>query len=177
MIKNTQTVYEVDTLRLLIPERVDFIPEDSGLLTLKYEGEEYNRVTLTRLVPFDSSDEYISAAYKNDRDEWKEIGVIKDINALPEQQKKVVADFLDFKYYIPVITKIKKITDNRMGYLFLDAVTTAGEKRIAVNDWWHNFRMIQNKMISVTDADGNRYLIPEISKMDKASIKKLQLFI
>ncbi len=177
MKQNTTAIYEVDTLRLLEPNKVELIPEDSGLLTLRYDGEEYVRVTLTRLVPFVSGHEYISASYKTDRDEWKEIGVIKNIRELPDKQKSIAAEFLSFKYYIPVITKIKKITDNRMGYLFMDAETTAGDKRIAVNDWWHNFRMIQNKMISVTDADGNRYLIPEISKMDKASIKKLQLFI
>ncbi|MCH5324015.1 MAG: DUF1854 domain-containing protein [Eubacterium sp.] len=177
MKQNTETVYEIDTLKLLDPKTVEFIPEASGLLTLKYEGEEWNRVTLTRLVPFDSTDEYVSATYKNEREEWKEIGVLKNVSDLPDDQRQIVEEFLNFKYYIPIITKIKKITDNRMGYLFLQAETTAGEKRIAVNDWWHNFRMIQNKMISVTDADGNRYLIPEISKMDKASIKKLQLFI
>ncbi len=177
MKQNTETIYEVDTLKLLEPDKLELIPEDSGLLTLRYEGEEWHRVTLTRLVPFISGTQYISASYKNDREEWKEIGVIKDTDALSVQQRKTAEEFLDFKYYIPIITRIKKITDNRMGYLFLEAETTAGDKRIAVNDWWHNFRMIQNKMISVTDADGNRYIIPEISKMDKASIKRLQLFI
>ena len=64
-----------------------------------------------------------------------------------------------------------------MGYLFLEAQTSAGEKKIAVNDWWHNFRLLQNKMLTVTDADGNRYRIRDVDRLDKASMKRLQLFI
>ena len=32
-------------------------------------------------------------------------------------------------------------------------------------------------MLAVTDADGNRYSVPDVDRLDKASIKKLQLFI
>lgn len=91
--------------------------------------------------------------------------------------RKTADDYLKLKYYIPEIKKIHRITDNQMGYLFLEADTTAGEKKIAVYDWWHNFRVIHGKMLAVTDADGNRYSVPDVDRLDKASIKKLQLFI
>ncbi len=177
MKQNTETIYEVDTLNILSPKDVILETSESGFLNYKNGDKTVERVNLTRLVPYISEDKYISVTYKNENEEWKEIGVIEDINDLPDDIQAVAREFLRLKYYIPVITKINKITDNRMGYLFLEAETTAGEKKIAVNDWWHNFRMIQNTMLSVTDADGNRYTIPEVSKLDKASIKKLQLFI
>ncbi len=177
MKQNTQTVYEVDTLNLLPPDGIILKREESGFLSLEYNSEHFDRVSLTRLIPYIDEGKYISVSYKNEENEWKEIGVIKDINELPESTKAIVTEFLGFKYYIPIITKINKITDNQMGYLFLEAETTAGEKKIAVNDWWHNFRMIQNRMLSVTDADGNRYCVPEVEKLDKASVKRLQLFI
>lgn len=177
MKQNTQTVYEVDTLNILPSDGIVLKCEESGFLSLEYNSERYERVSLTRLIPYIDEDKYISVSYNNEENEWKEIGVIKDINELPESIRAVVTEFLSFKYYIPIITKINKITDNQMGYLFLEAETTAGEKKIAVNDWWHNFRMIQNKMLSVTDADGNRYCVPEVEKLDRASVKRLQLFI
>ena len=69
--------------------------------------------------------------------------------------KKTADDYLKLKYYIPEIKKIHRITDNQMGYLFLEADTTAGEKKIAVYDWWHNFRVTRKDVASaVTDADG-----------------------
>ncbi len=177
MIQNTQSVFDVDTLKILSPAEIIFETSDSGFLTYKCGEEAVERVNLTRLIPFISEDKYISVTYKNENEEWKEIGVIEDINSLSDSIQEIVREFLRVKYYIPVITKINRITDNRMGYLFLEAETTAGEKKIAVNDWWHNFRMIQNTMLSVTDADGNRYTVPDISRLDKASVKKLQLFI
>lgn len=150
---------------------------ESGYLEFSYDGRDYEKVDLTRLVPFNDENRYISVSYKNEEDEWKEIGVIKDLDDLSADTKKTADDYLKLKYYIPEIKKIHRITDNQMGYLFLEADTTAGEKKIAVYDWWHNFRVIHGKMLAVTDADGNRYSVPDVDRLDKASIKKLQLFI
>ncbi|MBR4305530.1 MAG: DUF1854 domain-containing protein [Ruminiclostridium sp.] len=177
MIKNTESVFEVDTLKILLDEDITLEKAESGFLNAEVSGERYERVSLTRLIPFVDEEKYISVTYRTEDKEWKEIGVIEDIKNLSADKQEIVREYLSFKYYIPTITKINKITDNRMGYLFLEAETTAGKKKIAVNDWWHNFRVIQDKMLSVTDADGNRYCIPELEKLDKASVKKLQLFI
>ena len=102
---------------------------------------------------------------------------MRDVASLPETEAACVRDYLAFKYYIPEITKIKKITDNRMGYLFLDVETNAGQKKIAVSDWWHNFRFLPGRMLAVTDADGNRYRITNVDTLDKASYKRLLMFI
>ena len=165
MKQNTTAIYDVDTLNILSPDKIGLTETESGYLEFSYDGRDYEKVDLTRLVPF------------NDENEWKEIGVIKDLDDLSADTKKTADDYLKLKYYIPEIKKIHRITDNQMGYLFLEADTTAGEKKIAVYDWWHNFRVIHGKMLAVTDADGNRYSVPDVDRLDKASIKKLQLFI
>ena len=177
MTQNTTAIYDVDTLNILSPEKIMLTVSENGYLSLSYDGKNYEKADLTRLVPFNDESKYISVSYKNDEDEWKEIGVIKDLNSLSDNERKTANDYLRLKYYIPEIKKIHKITDNQMGYLFLEAETTAGEKKIAVYDWWHNFRVIHGKMLAVTDADGNRYNIPDVDKLDKASLKRLQLFI
>ena len=127
MKQNTQTVYEVDTLNLLPPDGIILKREESGFLSLEYDSKRYDRVSLTRLIPYIDEDKYISVSYNNEENEWKEIGVIKDINELPEGQRAIVAEFLSFRYYIPIITKINKITDNQLGYLLVESETTAGE--------------------------------------------------
>ncbi len=177
MKQNTTAIYDVDTLNILSPDKIHLTENESGYLSFSYDGKDYEKVDLTRLVPFNDENKYISVSYKNDEDEWKEIGVIKDLDELTGDMKNTVSAYLKLKYYIPEIKKINKITDNQMGYLFLEAETTAGEKKIAVYDWWHNFRVIHGKMLAVTDADGNRYSVPDVDKLDKASIKRLQLFI
>ena len=46
-----------------------------------------------------------------------------------------------------------------------------------VSDWWHNFRFLPGRMLAVTDADGNRYRITNVDTLDKASYKRLLMFI
>ena len=134
MKQNTTAIYDVDTLNILSPKKIELTESDSGYLSLALDGDKYEKVDLTRLIPFNDEDKYISVSYKNEEDEWKEIGVIKDISELSDDMKQMVVAFLRRKYYIPEIKKINKITDNQMGYLFLEAETTAGEKKIAVYD-------------------------------------------
>lgn len=169
--------FEVDSLLLLNANELIFSVQDSGYLNLHYKDKEYEQVSLIRLIPFYEINRYISVSYQDDDKEWHEIGVIRDIEELNEEQNIIAGSYLTYRYYIPVITKVYSINDNRMGYLFIDADTTAGRKRISVNDWWSNFRIRENNMLNVTDSDGNRYIVPDIMALDKKSMKKLQLFV
>ena len=169
--------FSVDTLRLLDVKELKFTRKDSGYLYLEYRGNIYEEVSLTRLQPFYCLDAYISVSFRNNEEEWIEIGVIRDLGEMNAEQRQLCAEYLNFRYYIPYITKIYSIKDNRMGYLFVDAETTAGRKKIAVNDWWSNFRINSGGILTVTDSDGNKYQIPDLNKIDKKSYRKLELFV
>ena len=169
--------FAIDTLRILDVRKLNFVRKNSGYLFLDYDGKTYEEISLTRLQPFYCLDTYISVAFRNDEEEWIEIGVIKDLKDMTEEQRTLCSQYLDFRYYIPIITKVYSIRDNRMGYLFVDAETTAGRKKIAVNDWWTNFRINSSGILTVTDSDGNKYQIPDLDKIDKKSYRKLELFV
>ncbi|MBD5115203.1 MAG: DUF1854 domain-containing protein [Ruminococcaceae bacterium] len=169
--------FAIDTLRILNVNELKFTRRDSGYLYLEYQGNTYEEISLTRLQPFFCLDTYISVAFRNDEEEWIEIGIIKDLKDMNEEQRQLCTDYLNFRYYIPIITKIYSIKDNRMGYLFVDAETTAGHKKIAVNDWWTNFRINNSGILTVTDSDGNKYQIPDLDRIDRSSYRKLELFV
>ena len=169
--------FSIDTLRILDVKELKFTRRDSGYLYLEYKGDNYEEISLTRLQPFCCLDTYISVAFRNNEEEWIEIGVIKDLKEMSEEQRQLCTEYLNFRYYIPLITKIHSIKDNRMGYLFVDAETTAGHKKIAVNDWWTNFRINNSGILTVTDSDGNKYQIPDLDKIDRQSYRKLELFV
>ncbi|MDE6579121.1 MAG: DUF1854 domain-containing protein [Ruminiclostridium sp.] len=169
--------FSIDTLRIIDVNKLKLEKKDSGYLFAEYEGNSYEEVSLTRLQPFYCLDTYISVAFRNNEEEWIEIGVIKDLKEMSDEQRKLCEDYLDFRYYIPIITKIYSIRDNRRGYLFVDAETTAGRKKIAVNDWWTNFRLNTSGILTVTDSDGNKYQVPDLNKLDGKSNKKLELFV
>ena len=74
MKQNTTAIYDVDTLNILSPDKIGLTETESGYLEFSYDGRDYEKVDLTRLVPFNDENRYISVSYKNEEDEWKEIG-------------------------------------------------------------------------------------------------------
>ncbi len=176
-IKAADEVYEVDKLNILAPDTLNFSREKSGFMTLIYDGKTYNKVNLTRLLPFQSETTYISISYENDEKEFREVGVIKDINEMPKEQMEIVKDFLEFKYYMPEITRIFSIRDNMMGYIFVSVDCTAGKKTICIGDWYTNFKVIRKNYLYVNDADGNKYFCADVTKLDKKSRNLIDMFI
>jgi len=169
--------FEVDKLILLNCKELNFSKEENGFISLKYRGEEYKRVKLTRLIPFYSKTTYISVAYENEEKEFKEIGVIKNIDELSPQQRKLVDDYLEYKYYMPEITRIYSIKDNMRGYIIVTADTTSGKKTLRIRDWNSNFIMLSDKMLYVVDVEGNKYFSPDIYKLDRKSLANIELFV
>ena len=51
-ITTEQEVYEVDKLNLLDCKNIRLAKEESGFLTLDYEGKTYHKVNPTRVIPF-----------------------------------------------------------------------------------------------------------------------------
>lgn len=169
-------VYEVDKLNILDCKKLKFQKETSGYLTLDYGGKIYHKVNPTRLIPFYSKTTYISIAYENDEKEFREIGVIKDMKELAEDQYRLLDEYLEYKYYMPEITKVYNIKDNMRGSIFVKADTTSGQKTICIRDWYQNFRLIGYDYLYVNDADGNKYFCPDIHKLDKKSRIVLEMF-
>lgn len=169
--------FEIDRLQILDCSKLKFYKDDGNFISLEYNGESYFNVRLTRLIPFYSETTYISVAYDNKDNEFKEIGVIKDMKELSPEQFKLIDDYLEYKYYMPEITKIYSIKDNSRGFIFVDIETTSGRKTICIRDWYSNFRMLTEKMLYALDVDGNKYFCPDIEKLDKKSIAALEIFV
>lgn len=170
-------VFEIDTLKLLDCSKLHFERDASNFIKLTYEGNEYFNVRLTRLTPLYSKTTYISVAYDNDEMEFKEIGVIKDMRELSDEQYKLVNDYLEYKYFMPEITKIHSIKDNNRGFIFVDFETKSGRKTVCIRDWFSNFRLLTDCYLYANDVDGNKYYCPDINKLNKKSLQVLQLFI
>lgn len=172
-----EEIFESDKLNILHGSSLNFIKNDSGFLSLEYEKRKYEKVNLTRLVPFYSKNTYISVSYEDEEKNFHEIGVIKDTSQLLKEQRKMIEEYLEFKYYMPKITKVFSIKENNRGYIFVKVDTTSGEKTLAIRDWYSNFKMLSEKMLYVVDADGNKYYSPDIYELDKKSLQCIEMFV
>lgn len=173
-----ESLYKTDNLKILDTDKLHFSPEESGLLTLEYEGKTYHKINPTRLLPQTEKDKFISICYENDDKEFFEVGVIKDINDFKdESQKKLVSDYLEFKYHMPEITKVYSIHDSMQGAIFVKCDTNCGSKTICVTDWNHNFKLRSGNYLYVNDADGNKFCCKDVYALDKKSIRVLENFL
>ncbi len=177
MADNNETeLFEVDKLNIIDCSKLTLSLEDSGFMTVLYMGQEYKRVEPTRLIPFYSKTTYISLNFRTEDLEFREIGVIRDMKELSDEQYSLLNKYLEYKYYMPEITKVYSIRDNMQGSIFVKADTTSGSKTICVRDWYQNFRMLTSDYLYVNDADGNKYCCKDIHKLDRKSRSVLEMF-
>lgn len=169
--------FEIDRLVILDPKALKFYKDESDFISLEFGGEKYFNVRLTRLIPFRSKTTYISVAYENDEREFKEIGVIKDMKELDPEQFTMLDEYLEYKYYMPEITRVHSIKDNSRGFIFVDVETTSGRKTLCIRDWYSNFRLLTEKFLYASDVDGNKYFCNDIAKLDKKSLAILEIYI
>lgn len=173
----TEEKFEIDRLTILDCSKLRFYKDEGNFISLEYDGKTYFNVRLTRLIPFYSDTTYISVAYDNEDGEFTEIGVIKDMAELSEEQFKLLDEYLKYKYYMPEIKKVYSIKDNSRGFIFVDIDTTSGRKTICIRDWYSNFRMLSEKLLYAVDVDGNKYACHDIDSLDRKSLAILEIYV
>ncbi len=166
---------DVVKIEYVTAENAEFT-EKAGFISLKYKGadgeeKEYDRVKLQRNFPEQTPEEYVSVLNGDD----EEIAMIRDIGDLPGQTADILRRELSRKYFTFRIEKILSV-NQRFGYSYWTVVTDGGKREFTVRDTFRNFRKAGDHA-TVTDADGNRYEIPSFSSLDRASMKKIELYI
>lgn len=156
--------------------KTTFFATPGGFLGLKYGEKEYKRVALRRALPIGKPGAFISVADA----ENKEIGILSDIQELPDAQMKLVIGELDRRYYCPTVREIKSVKD-KLGYVYMElSVEGDGrtyDKHCAIKDVNKNIRMLDDNRLILFDVDGNRYMVSSLSALDKKSLKRLEPYL
>lgn len=136
------------------------------------ETTEHKRVWLHRSLPFDMPWQYISV---QDED-GEELGLIKSIEDLSDDQQALIKKELERKYYTPKVERILSVKETR-GTSFWKCLTDAGEISFTVQDTFRSISRIGGDRAFVTDACGGRYEIRSISALDKKSRRQLEIYL
>ena len=162
---------------LLDTTKVEFYLTEGGFVGLRYNDEDYPHIVLRRSLPIKEPTKYISVADH----ENKEIGIIRSIEDLKDKQQEIVINELNNRYYAPTALEILSIKD-KLGYVYIEMNVRnkngkAYSKNCAVKDVNRNIRMLSDNSLIIFDVDGNRYIIEDIEKLDKHSIKRLDPYL
>ena len=155
-------------MEYLLIEKLIFIANENKTLALKYDGREYSSIKLKRCFPFLSPNQFISVI---DSDSNEEIGIIKDLNELSKEQLDLANIELEFRYFVPIITKVIKVKEKR-NFATLDVITNAGKKTITLQDIPFNINLHHNGQVIIKDVDGNLYEVSNEYLLSKDSNAK-----
>ncbi len=155
--------------------------DDTPAVTVKDLGngkveKVADRVHLSRAFPFDKLWEYISVL---DRDK-KEIGFIRSLDDFPEPARSLLVRELEATYYTPKIRRILSLKE-RYGFSYWKCECEFGEKTFTLQDTFRSIVKTYTKegalRLFILDVDGNRYEIPDAEALDRASYKKIELYL
>lgn len=150
----------------------EFYRSKSGFLALRHAGEDYKRIKVLRALPLSRPDVYICVSTMDN----KEIGIIESLDSLPREMADMVREELESRYYSPEITGIKSIKE-KMGFYYFDTMLGDYKKTFSVKDISKSIKQLKSGIIMITDVDGNRYLITDLSKIASKTARQIEPYL
>ena len=145
-----------------------------GFVNLDYDGVHYERVQVVRLFPFSDADRYISV--REHGNGGREIGIIEDLGAMPEQTRKIIDHQLNLSYFTPVIQKIFNIKDE-YGFAYFHVLTDKGECKFAINMGSNAVNKLSDTRLIIMDVDENRFEIRDVDALSQKERRMLDMFL
>lgn len=153
----------------LDPAGLEFRPAGARL-ELKRAGEtEWRRAEAFRLFPLTEPDRWIAVVDADD----KEVGILRDLRDLVAGSGDAVRAELRRRYMVPEIRRIVSCRD-RFDLSEWVVETDRGRLRFITRaphvhslDTWPN-------RLTLTDVEGNRYMVPDVTALDPESRRHLE---
>ncbi|NLK40178.1 MAG: DUF1854 domain-containing protein, partial [Clostridiales bacterium] len=102
--------------------------------------------------------------------------LIRRLSDFDEETIRLIEEELSLRYFTPNIIKILSIKE-KFGYYYWDVETTSGKVSLILNNPYNNIRRLENGSVHITDMDGNCFILPDPRSLDKASYKKLDVYL
>ena len=160
------------------PEQVDpgcirLLREPAWKLRLTIDGDRsYLTVKIARAAPLSLPDRYI--CFLDGKDEM--ICTVDDIQQIGEAYRPLIEEELDMRY---VTARIKAILGIRseFGAFYWDVDTDRGRRDFVAKDIGENAHWLNERRLLIMDVDGNRFAIPDVARLDKKSVRLLDLVL
>ena len=178
MAEDTINIYEKKAEEMtaihMITAEDKFQKTEGGFVSLNYGGVHYDRIKVVRLFPFTDADHYLSIReYGNGE---REIGIIEELKAMPEETREIIEEQLRLTYFTPVIQKILSIKDE-YGYAYFHVITDKGECRFTINMGSNAVTKLSDTRLIILDVDENRFEIRNVEQLSQKERRMLDMFL
>ena len=133
-----------------------------------YTGEKFTELELHRMFPITGLTKYIALLDS----EGNEIAVIRNIDDLMPESRKVVENCLREYYMIPRITRFIKMSEKFKIWMWT-AETDKGICTFEIRNHLTAIKPLYDGRVLIKDANDNRYEIPDVNVLDSKSKKMI----
>ena len=137
-----------------------------------YDGRTFENLEPRRLFPTTGLEKYITLLDSA----GVEQAIIRDLNTLPPQERKTIEACLNEYYLVPKITKIYDCRE-KYGVLNIQVETDRGETLIEIRNVLSGIKLMYGTRVLLRDHNDNRYEVPDLRQLDKASRAMIELFL
>ena len=136
------------------------------------DGTTFENVEPRCLFPSSNGRKFITLLDENGAEQ----AVIRDLDALPAEQRRIIEGCLAEYYLIPRIVKIYNTTE-KFGLITLDTETDRGPARIEIRNLLYGMKLLYGSRVLLRDGSDNRYEIPDLQQLDKNSRMMIDLYL
>lgn len=155
--------------RYIEGSEVKFTENDKIFVDVEfYTGEKFTELELHRMFPITGLTKYIALL----DNEGNEIAVIRNIEDLMPESKKVVESCLREYYMIPRITRFIKMSEKFKIWMWT-AETDKGICTFEIRNHITAIKPLYDGRVLIKDANDNRYEIPNVNDLDKKSLSMI----
>ncbi len=131
-------------------------------------GIEHANVEPILTFPLTEPNKYIALLDSDSN----ELGIIEDINQLSGSSRKILAEELERRYFMPKITKIHSL-EGKFGITKWVVETNRGGVEFGLKTRY-DVVTLESGQVLIKDADGNRYEIENYNRLDSKSLALLE---
>jgi len=165
----------VESADVVDPSQLRITVNERGEVRVQYvDGATYDNAKVIPAFPITRPSRFV---YLQDAD-GKELGLLVDPRRLDRESHDVVVNQADQAYFMPHITRIIRVEERiGMGIAHWEVETDRGYNSFDIVSRSESVWYVGRDRLVIRDADGNRYLIDDLSALDKRSRRLADLYL
>jgi len=159
-------------IRYIDRDNAVFTATGGGFVRMEMGEETCERIAVHRCFPFTQPEQFLSIR----DEEQNELGLVRSLSDLSEEAAALLREQMDLRYFLPQIIKVNSIKDE-YGYSYWDVVTDKGGCRFTCRTGGNTVAKPSENRLMVTDINGNRFELADITKLTPKEMKMIDLYI
>jgi hypothetical protein len=143
-------------------------PEDARIRLTLGDERSWLNVTVACAFPFSDPDRYVGLQDGGGMD----IGMIAGLGGLDAASRAIVSEQIDRRYFTPTVKRVTKIKESQSVVTF-EVETDRGDRKFVVRNIRDTAYPLGPTRLMLTDSEGNRYHVPDITTVGRRAYEVL----